>query len=203
MVSVLLIMQPSGCEDSISPSDLLLSSVKEVLNGSRWSSVTDILYICLIYYRVNPKTSQKSVSLYVFMHIYCLCHCVSDMDAYSVIACVRACVCVQYVSIYICGIWMIHQVSVLGLCSWSSFTSTWQPTLIFYWCSFKKCELLSDIFNALYALASLHIKIEDWGDRWASQIVILSIFSTNSLHYILNNLLKRAVLFMQPLITSK
>ncbi len=99
--------------------------------------------------------------------------------------------------------WLLDDPSGISFYSQSSFTSTWQPTLIFYWCSFKECELLSDVLGALRALPSLHIQIGDRGDRGAPQIVAWSIFSTNSLHCVRNNLLKKAVLFIKPVTTSK
>lgn len=62
---------------------------------------------------------------------------------------------------------------------------------------------MSDVLPALYALASLRIQIGSQRDREAPQIVALNIFSPNSLHYILNSLLKKAILFIKPVITSK
>lgn len=60
------------------------------------------------------------------------------------------------------------------------------------------------VFSMLYMLlASLHIQIGNQGDREAPQIVALNIFSTNSSHYVLNSLLKKAILFIKPVITSR
>lgn len=75
-----------------------------------------------------------------------------------------------------------------------------QPALIFYWCSFKVCELLSGVHDSL--LTSLHIQTGGPGREGLGASPGEDCLSQHLYIAFETNLLKKAVLFIKPVITG-
>lgn len=75
-----------------------------------------------------------------------------------------------------------------------------QPTLIFYWCSFKVCELLSGGHDS--PLTSLHIQTGGTGEGEGGSSPGEDCLLQRLYIAFVTNLLKKAVLFIKPVITD-